>query len=93
MATWKILRISSSKPVCAQTPNSQQIRAEKRRQLLLHGDDQALRSSPPEVLVQTLDALLRVLGNLLANPQEPKYRLLRASNPTLRATVFSRPGA
>eukprot|EP00906_Rhabdomonas_costata_P006970 RCo010077 len=78
----------------AQREVYEQIRAEKRRQLLLDGGDPgALRALPPEVLWQTLDPLLRILSNIMTQPQEPKFRLLRASNPTLRALVFSQPGA
>ncbi|GFR51063.1 hypothetical protein Agub_g13387 [Astrephomene gubernaculifera] len=40
-----------------------------------------------------LEALQRVLANVVAHPQEPKYRQIRLSNPRVQATLGSVPGA
>lgn len=40
-----------------------------------------------------LDALLRLVRNVLASPAEPKFRSIRLANPRIQAAVAAVPGA
>jgi len=54
---------------------------------------QTVADSPLELKEQCIATLVKLIGNILQHPDEPKYRKLRTSNEALRARVFSVPAA
>ena len=51
-----------------------------------------LPCNPPEVVKALGETVFKMLDNIIANPEEPKFRDLRATNKTLHSKVLSAHG-
>jgi PUB domain len=51
-----------------------------------------LPCNPPEVVKTLGETVFKMLDNIIANPEEPKFRDLRATNKTLQSKVLNAHG-
>jgi len=54
---------------------------------------EALRQNPGSKFDETSGILCKLLGNILANPEDDKYRKIRLSNAKINAAIVQVPGA